>query len=265
MNNICECDKCNSLHIRGVCYTDSRRQLNVEKEIAPMTQIKKCFACLKSHPVNHACKFTDDFWERSQARKDALYELRKLEEILKPCPFCGSDKLTINGDDFGDFAVICDFMDFDTKTEGGCGATTGYYYKSEEKAVEAWNTRASALNASRRQSEIDLQDEVENLRYENESLKDNLKCECGIDEGCRLVLENAGLRKQIEDSRRQEDTDELISLIQDLTDSEACRFDHHGYCQAHGWMDESECPHHRATKIIVAWQQEKLKTIGEGK
>lgn len=40
-------------------------------------------------------------------------------------------------------------------------------------------------------------------------------------------------------------------LIEDLAGGnleEPCTFDHHGYCQAHGWMDESECPIPRARR-----------------
>ena len=39
-------------------------------------------------------------------------------------------------------------------------------------------------------------------------------------------------------------------IILDLVDGDDCYFDHHGYCQAHGWMDESECPHSRAKKWL---------------
>lgn len=43
----------------------------------------------------------------------------------------------------------------------------------------------------------------------------------------------------------------LLSLIEDLTDDELCWFDHHGYCQAHGWMaTDPECPDARAQKLL---------------
>lgn len=67
---------------------------------------------------------------------------------LKPCPFCGSEKLIIAGcrglnecnnceecENEYRYAVCCDF------TEGGCGATSGYRL-NEEEAIEAWNRRA---------------------------------------------------------------------------------------------------------------------------
>lgn len=45
-------------------------------------------------------------------------------------------------------------------------------------------------------------------------------------------------------------TDELLDLVNDLADTGRCHYDHHGYCQEHGWFkSEVECPHARAGKI----------------
>ena len=45
----------------------------------------------------------------------------------------------------------------------------------------------------------------------------------------------------------------LLSLLADLTDADPCRFDHHGYCQAHSWMSaQPSCPHGRAKAILDA-------------
>lgn len=41
----------------------------------------------------------------------------------------------------------------------------------------------------------------------------------------------------------------LWQLIHDLTKEDACSFDHHGHCQAHGWFDK-DCPHGRAQKML---------------
>ena len=67
---------------------------------------------------------------------------------LKPCPFCGGEKLIITDcrelegcNDFEIFehapryAVCCDF------TQGGCGAESGYRITKKE-AIEAWDRRA---------------------------------------------------------------------------------------------------------------------------
>jgi hypothetical protein len=46
---------------------------------------------------------------------------------------------------------------------------------------------------------------------------------------------------------------ELEGLVRDLTDPDPCYFDHHGYCQAHGWTDtELACPHGRAQALFPA-------------
>lgn len=67
---------------------------------------------------------------------------------LKPCPFCGSEKLIITNrkelEECNNFeryecipcyTVCCDF------NQGGCGAASGYRLIKEE-AIEAWNRRA---------------------------------------------------------------------------------------------------------------------------
>lgn len=44
---------------------------------------------------------------------------------------------------------------------------------------------------------------------------------------------------------------ELETLVKDLTDPDPCHFDHHGYCQAHGWFaTDPACPHGRAQNLF---------------
>jgi Lar family restriction alleviation protein len=55
---------------------------------------------------------------------------------LKPCPFCGSDRITIMvrlpfNDEVVGYYVFC----------SGCGARSALNF-SEEIAIEAWNRRA---------------------------------------------------------------------------------------------------------------------------
>ncbi len=58
----------------------------------------------------------------------------------------------------------------------------------------------------------------------------------------------------------QEPTDAAIpenfaNLIRDLIDPDDCWFDHHGGCQAHGYLDltpEQECPHSEAKRLLAA-------------
>jgi len=48
--------------------------------------------------------------------------------------------------------------------------------------------------------------------------------------------------------------DAAMALVRDLRDPSPCdHFDHHGYCQTHGWMEtDPPCPHGRATKLLEA-------------
>lgn len=47
------------------------------------------------------------------------------------------------------------------------------------------------------------------------------------------------------------DRPRLLALVRDLADDDECWFDHHGYCQAHGWMTtETPCPHARARELL---------------
>ena len=41
------------------------------------------------------------------------------------------------------------------------------------------------------------------------------------------------------------------AIIADLYDEDDCSFDHHGYCQAHGWFAiDPKCPHQRAKEYL---------------
>lgn len=53
---------------------------------------------------------------------------------LKPCPFCGGEKL-IKLEECNNYTICCDF------NQGGCGAASGYRLNAKE-AIEAWNRRA---------------------------------------------------------------------------------------------------------------------------
>jgi hypothetical protein len=46
----------------------------------------------------------------------------------------------------------------------------------------------------------------------------------------------------------------LIDLVRDFLDPDPCSFDHHGYCQAHGYLggEPGSCPHGRARKLLAA-------------
>jgi hypothetical protein len=46
--------------------------------------------------------------------------------------------------------------------------------------------------------------------------------------------------------RYQRRAEAAEAILRDLVDPDDCWFDHHGYCQAHGWLEEGVCPHKRA-------------------
>ncbi len=66
--------------------------------------------------------------------------------VLKPCPFCGN-RDSVKAGSLAEvehkstewskthYGVVCDYL------LSGCGASTGWYYESEEEAAKAWNTR----------------------------------------------------------------------------------------------------------------------------
>jgi hypothetical protein len=68
-----------------------------------------------------------------------------------------------------------------------------------------------------------------------------------ITEARELAVKSAKATEE----REAEDLKPLTDLVKDLTDPDACHFDHHGYCQAHGWLEtEPACPHGRAQKLF---------------
>lgn len=47
--------------------------------------------------------------------------------------------------------------------------------------------------------------------------------------------------------------DRMLAIIRDLADPDPCdHFDHHGHCQTHGWLEDGECAHARAHRLLAA-------------
>ena len=44
---------------------------------------------------------------------------------------------------------------------------------------------------------------------------------------------------------------EALIIMRDLTDDDDCHYDHHGYCQAHGWLTDGVCPHKRSKELLT--------------
>lgn len=52
---------------------------------------------------------------------------------------------------------------------------------------------------------------------------------------------------------------QLRQLLRDFTDPDECWFDHHGGCQAHGYLSLEPgelCPHAEAKQLIAEWETE---------
>lgn len=67
----------------------------------------------------------------------------------------------------------------------------------------------------------------------------------------RQERENAVLRRAYEHACAERDT--YRDLAKDLYDNDECWFDHHGGCQAHGWLEPEpgeECPDGRAQRLF---------------
>ncbi len=50
---------------------------------------------------------------------------------------------------------------------------------------------------------------------------------------------------------------QLRQLVADFVDRDRCEFDHHGGCQAHGYLylEPGElCPHTEAKQLLAAWE-----------
>lgn len=50
--------------------------------------------------------------------------------------------------------------------------------------------------------------------------------------------------------------DQIKQLLRDLTDPDDCWFDHHGGCQAHGYLSlqpGEKCPHAEAKELLALW------------
>lgn len=42
-----------------------------------------------------------------------------------------------------------------------------------------------------------------------------------------------------------------LELLYSLTSPDDCDLDHHGYCQAHAWFHDGECPDARAKRVLA--------------
>lgn len=67
-----------------------------------------------------------------------------------------------------------------------------------------------------------------------------------------LIEERKGIRVEL--AKAQEERDKYKAVADaalDLVDPDPCRLDHHGYCQAHGWLQEGECVQARLKRHLT--------------
>lgn len=51
----------------------------------------------------------------------------------------------------------------------------------------------------------------------------------------------------------------FLAILEDIIDPNECDYDHHGYCQEHGWFDpDIPCPHKRAKELLTEFAEIKL-------
>lgn len=63
---------------------------------------------------------------------------------LKPCPFCGGERIEIMSNGIGDFYCICYSGD---EENYHCGArSSDCYCESKEQAIDRWNTRKGEID-----------------------------------------------------------------------------------------------------------------------
>lgn len=66
----------------------------------------------------------------------------------------------------------------------------------------------------------------------------------------QAVAKAAEFRSERDECRAK--SAELMQLVDEMRDPDPCWYDHHGYCQAHGWMEtDPRCPHARAGDLFV--------------
>ena len=61
----------------------------------------------------------------------------------------------------------------------------------------------------------------------------------------------AQLVDAVELATRTGERDDALLVLADLTDLHPCEFDHHGHCQAHGWLQRGECADARAQRLLA--------------
>lgn len=49
--------------------------------------------------------------------------------------------------------------------------------------------------------------------------------------------------------------DQLAAALRDMIDPDPCDYDHHGYCQTHGYLSEGGCGNAHAIEVLGAYDE----------
>lgn len=121
---------------------------------------------------------------------------------------------------------------------GWCSHCPG---RSLAEEVAAWQVDALDRTATTASGGDDRDAGVERLRTENERMRHELEVMYGGAFDSPPTDGPADLRGRVA---------VLEALVGDFIDPDPCHFDHHGYCQAHGWFaTDPGCPHGRAKAL----------------
>jgi len=115
--------------------------------------------------------------------------------------------------------------------------------RSDNELAEQWSDYVSA-KWERKQS-MNTKNALENAIAHARTIRDKTCDDCAVhDHDDQLQADCVTLAIEIE---RLQD---LQRIVDDLTDPAPCSFDHHGYCQAHGYFEtEPKCPQARAKEL----------------
>ena len=131
---------------------------------------------------------------------------------------------------------------------------------AERDAEIAWLKKTLAIPPGYRLQPISEFDAMESARIESDALRGDYarlldraaefeRDANNLREGERAAdAEIERLRARV--AELEAERDRLRELVGELVDDDDCWFDHHGYCQAHGWCDtEPACPHARGKAL----------------
>ena len=68
----------------------------------------------------------------------------------------------------------------------------------------------------------------------------------------RFFLTLASRPDEMKGEEMRDRLDWATQILEALQDDSPCEFDHHGYCQAHGWLNEDRCPQDALKEFLAS-------------